>query len=315
MKTRIFFTTDIHGSDVVFRKFINSGKFYKADVIVVGGDITGKMVIPIEQMPNKKFRAQYMDTDVMLSDDTEMVEFEKKVKDSGFYPYRTSPEEMQELAKNPERVNDVFIGLMKQTLSNWLRLAEERLKGTNIKCYVQPGNDDPYPIDDVLNHYDFIIKTDRKVVEIGDRQMIGLGAANITPWKCPRDMPEEELEKILDSLASQLDDPSQAIFNLHCPPYDSTIDTAAQLDSTFKPIMGGGQPLMIPVGSKANRAAIEKYQPLLGLHGHIHESRGTFKIGSTLCLNPGSEYTEGILRGAVIELEGKKINSYVLTSG
>ena len=70
---------------------------------------------------------------------------------------------------------------------------------------------------------------------------------------------------------------------------------------------------MASVGSIAVRAAIEKYQPLLGLHGHIHESRSAQKIGRTLCINPGSEYGEGVLRGILLELSSKGLEDHVFT--
>ena len=78
---------------------------------------------------------------------------------------------------------------------------------------------------------------------------------------------------------------------------------------------GAGGIEMQPVGSTACRETIERYQPLLGLHGHLHESRGTFQLGRTLCINPGSEYSEGVLRGALIELEGGQVKNYQLTTG
>jgi uncharacterized protein len=67
-----------------------------------------------------------------------------------------------------------------------------------------------------------------------------------------------------------------------------------------------GEPKMIPVGSTAVRDAILKYQPMLALHGHIHESSGIRKLGTTTLVNPGSEYAEGILRGALIDLDPEK---------
>jgi Icc-related predicted phosphoesterase len=71
----------------------------------------------------------------------------------------------------------------------------------------------------------------------------------------------------------------------------------------------------IHVGSRAVAKMIEKYQPLIGLHGHIHESRGAQKIRRSLIINPGSEYSEGILKGAAIILEKGKVKDYVFTSG
>jgi Icc-related predicted phosphoesterase len=68
------------------------------------------------------------------------------------------------------------------------------------------------------------------------------------------------------------------------------------------------------VGSKAVRRAIETYQPILSLHGHIHESRGVATIGRTVCINPGSEYPDGVLRGAIVDFDRDGVKSYVLTS-
>ena len=72
-----------------------------------------------------------------------------------------------------------------------------------------------------------------------------------------------------------------------------------------------------PVGSTAVRDAVQRVQPLLSLHGHIHESRGATKIGSTLALNPGSSYEEGILQAAIVNLDPKKrkVRNYQLVNG
>jgi hypothetical protein len=72
---------------------------------------------------------------------------------------------------------------------------------------------------------------------------------------------------------------------------------------------------MAQVGSTAVAEMIEKYQPLLGLHGHIHEATGKRQIGRTLCVNPGSNYTEGILNGFILTLDDKKIKGAIFTSG
>ena len=74
-------------------------------------------------------------------------------------------------------------------------------------------------------------------------------------------------------------------------------------------------PILTSVGSTAVRSAIEKFQPLLGLHGHIHESKGSIKIGRTLCVNPGSEYSEGVLKGVMMNLDEKGVRSFQFTSG
>jgi Icc-related predicted phosphoesterase len=70
-----------------------------------------------------------------------------------------------------------------------------------------------------------------------------------------------------------------------------------------------------PVGSTAVRDAIERYQPALSLHGHIHEARGVHWLGRTLALNPGSEYAEGTMKGAIVNLEPTRVKGYLLISG
>ena len=178
------------------------------------------------------------------------------------------------------------------------------------------GNDDRFEIDPILNSSQYAVNPNDHVIELDDKhEMVSLGYSNITPWRCPRDIPEEELNKKIEALVTQVKNMPNCIFNFHCPPYDTGIDTAPHLDENLKPVFKAGEVEMIPVGSKSTRMAIEKNQPLLGLHGHIHESKGAFKIGRTICLNPGSEYSEGMLRGALVHLNDKGLKNYVLTTG
>jgi Icc-related predicted phosphoesterase len=115
----------------------------------------------------------------------------------------------------------------------------------------------------------------------------------------------------------QVPEVSRCIFNLHDPPVDSSLDVCARLDDGDPPrhILKGGRPVMHNAGSTAVRRAIEKYHPVLSLHGHIHESPGVVRIGKTLCINPGSEYSEGILRGAIVNLQDGHVQGYQLTTG
>ena len=313
----MFYTTDLHGSEQCFLKFVNAGKFYKVNVLVCGGDITGKMIVPLIQKGDDIFEAEFLGKSQTAKGDEATKQLEKSISYAGYYPFRTTKEEMTRLNANPAEVDKLFSDLMRQRVERWVKVAEEKLKGTGINCIITPGNDDRMDIDSAFEASDFVINPEGKVVSIDDNhEMISTGYTNITPWNCPRDISEEELGKKLEDMASKVKNMSTCIFNLHCPPYDSNIDSAPKLDKDLKPIVSpGGEMVMIPVGSTSVRAAIEKYQPLLGLHGHIHESRGTAKIGRTLCLNPGSEYGEGILRGALITFENDKVKSYQLTSG
>jgi len=106
------------------------------------------------------------------------------------------------------------------------------------------------------------------------------------------------------------------IYNIHTPPKDTPIDQAAKLDANLKPVVEGGQVVMIGVGSSSVRDLIMKYQPSLGLHGHVHEAAGAIRLGKTICINPGSEYSDGVLRGALITVDEKKKKfTYQLTMG
>jgi len=315
--TRLFFATDVHGSERVFRKFINAAKFYKADTLILGGDITGKIIILLVEQADGSYKANFLGSEYKVKTKEEIDLLEKNIRFTGYYPYRTSPDQAAKLESEREMVDGLFYKLMIDTLGSWITFAEERLKGSEVRCYISAGNDDRYDIDDILNGSSSVINPEGKVVEIDQyHEMVSTGHSNITPWNAPRDIPEEELKKKIDSMVSQLKDVSNSIFNFHCPPINSVIDSAPKLDKDLRPVVspaGGFE--MISAGSLAVRNAIEKYQPLLGLHGHIHESKGLFKLKRTLCLNPGSEYTDGVLRGAIVNLDKKGIQSYQLVSG
>ncbi len=315
-RTRIFFTSDIHGSDVVFTKFLNAGKFYRANVIIVGGDITGKMIVPLIELPEGGYKAYYLGSEKMINNKDELLQFEKMLYSSGYYGFRTDMVQMEEFKADPKKIDELFSRLMIERVEKWVKMADERLRGSNIKCFVQPGNDDRYEIDEILAHSRNMINPEGSLQEINGHEMISTGHANITPWRCPRDITEEELEAKIKAMASQLKSPSTAIFCFHVPPYNTLLDPAPVLDENLKPqLEPGGGYKMAPAGSVAVRKAIELYQPLLGLHGHIHEARSADKIGRTVCVNPGSEYSEGVMRGAVIELEENKVKDYAFTQG
>ena len=314
-KTKVFYTTDVHGSTVVFKKFINAAKFYEVEVLILGGDMVGKMIIPIVEQAGGRFSANYLGKVYDIGDADELAKTELNFENSGLYPIRVTPEEVQLYKQDKSLVEKIFAELATARISRWLDIAEERLRGTGVRAYIQPGNDDPYEVDVAFRQSDLIQNVDRRIVMIDDdHELLNVGAANQTPWSCPRDKTEAELSQIIEGLASSLKDPSQAVFNLHVPPYDTNLDQAPELDENLTPklsLSGGFK--IIPVGSKAVRQAIEKYQPLLGLHGHIHESRSAQKLGRTMCINPGSEYGEGVLRGVYIELSKKGLEDHIFT--
>lgn len=316
MATRLFYATDIHGSETCFLKFINAAKFYKAQLLIMGGDITGKMMVPIIKQGSGSAKTTFMDRNWKVNTEAEMADLMRHIRRSGAYPHVCSQEEYEHLSRDSDARAQMFTKVMVSECKRTVDLAEERLKKQNIKCYITPGNDDEFDIDDAFEGHEWIINPEGKIVDIDDRhQMISTGYANMTPWKCPRDIPEDDLFKKIEAMAVQIENTESAIFNLHCPPYASQLDDAPELDDNLTPVLIAGQLNIIPVGSSAVREAIEKWQPLAALHGHIHESRGRTDIGKTACFNPGSEYGTGYLRGLILDLKKGKIKQYQLTSG
>jgi len=313
---RILFVTDVHGSNVCFRKFVNGAKAYDAQVLILGGDVAGKRLAPLIKNGDGRYEGTLGHKTLRLETERELAEFEADAGDAGLYTYRTTHEEMEQVSADEAALEGLMEKLAGERLAEWLALAEDRLPATGARLFVNCGNDDPFSLDTIIEESAATF-LEGKVVEIDEgRHVASLGFANQTPWECPRDVPEEELSRRLDAeLADWSEDRGQLIFNCHCPPYDSGLDTAQQLNPDLSPVTEGGQPVQGPVGSTAVRAAIERYHPILSLHGHIHESKAATRIGPTLAINPGSEYPEGVLRGAVVDLDQDGVNSYVLTSG
>ncbi len=309
---RVFFATDLHGSETCWRKFLNAAKFYDADVLICGGDMTGKAIVPIVQENGHYTVALGGEHQVVAAE--QVAEIESNIRRKGYYPLQMSVERLQELDADASKRAECFQEVMLAGVERWMNLAGEKLRGTGIRCFVCPGNDDEMEVDDVVRRAELVELGEGRAVEIDGFTMISTGWSNHTPWNTHREEAEEKLTERIESMASQVKDPSRAIFNLHCPPYKSGLDEAPAIDADLK-LLHGGRALR-PVGSTAVREAIERHQPLLSLHGHIHESKGAVKIGKTLSINPGSAYEEGMLMGAIIQLDAKKgIKSYQLVNG
>jgi Icc-related predicted phosphoesterase len=319
--TRLFFATDIHGSERTYRKFINAGKFYEANILVMGGDIQGKLLIPIIKEGNGHYRATLQGTVHKIVSDPELQQLQERIGLLGFYSQVMEEDEYKELADQPEEVNKLFHKLARERLAAWVDLAETRLKGTGIKCYVTGGNDDEPEVLEALKEGpgECLIACEGKVVQIDDAHtMASVGFSNPTPWKTPREIPDEQLGEIIEGMCAQVKDFEHCIFNFHVPPLDSTLDSCPKLDWNTDPptpIVSGGQIVFAGAGSQAVRNAIENHQPMLSLHGHIHESQAVIKIGRTTCVNPGSEYGEGILRGCLVTFADGKVEGFQMTSG
>jgi Icc-related predicted phosphoesterase len=312
--TRIFFTTDIHGSERCFRKFVNAGKFYDASALILGGDITGKSLVPIERTARGwscTFN-EHVYTDI---GEAEREELEKSIRDHGAYPVVGERDELLRL-EDEEHRDRVFVDAVVKSITGWVQIAEERLAGTGIRCFVTPGNDDFWEIDAPLQASETVEFVEGRYVRLNDsHEMITTGYSNPTPWETPRELDEDGLLARLEGMFAEVTDPENLVLVAHPPPYGSRLDQAPAIDSEFRVQLEAGAPRMAPVGSTAVRSFIEARQPLLGLHGHVHESQGAELIGRTLCLNPGSDYADGTLLGSLITIAPGRVVSHQFVAG
>jgi Icc-related predicted phosphoesterase len=299
--TRILFATDVHGSEVVFRKFLNAVRVYEADVAILGGDLTGKKIAPIVA-DEHGWATTIAGEERRIATNDELEQVVDAVRNLGHYPVVVTRDEYERLDREPAAVDELFERECRRQVEDWMGRAAERMEACGVPIFVTGGNDDFLSVEPIIEEAPYVTNAEGRVVEVPPGvEMISTGYSNPTPWQCPRDITEEELAERIEAMARQLGDVTHAIFNFHVPPYHSGIDQCAKLDTSVsppRPVMGEE----IAAGSTAVREAIERYAPVLSLHGHIHESRGVQRIGRTTCVNPGSEYGEGVLRSAVVEL-------------
>ena len=226
-----------------------------------------------------------------------------------------TPEEVQEYTTQPEKLDELFTSRCAKTVEQWVDWADERLAGSGIQCIVCPGNDDHHDIDEIL--------ATSKQIMVGEGNVLDLPGG--LPARLQRlDQPHAvghaarrgraEAQGAHPGIVKQATaPPERLVFGLHAPPYDTQLDVAPKIDWDTLTVQGQDS---AHVGSTAVREVIEEVQPILSLHGHIHESRAAVRIGRTLAINPGSSYVEGTLSGCVVELDGKsKVKRYRLTMG
>jgi uncharacterized protein len=310
---RLFYASDIHGSDLLWRKFLGASKFYDADAAVMGGDLLGKAIVPIERTPDGTYRAEFLGDERLVHEGAELDELVNAIRFNGFYPWIATRAEIADRAADTERL---FGDVARAEMRRWVELAEARASANGSgELFVMAGNDDPWYVDEILERSPALVFCDDRIVRLGPHEMLSSSYANPTPWNSPRELDEDALYDRLKRLADRLEEPRRAVFNLHVPPYDSRLDQGPDLKDDLTPRYSGGQPVMKPVGSKAVRQLIEEVQPLLALHGHIHESKGETRIGRTLALNSGSEYNTGRLHGVVVTLADERVIGHQFVVG
>jgi Icc-related predicted phosphoesterase len=316
MTLRLYYASDIHGSEVCWRKFLNGASFYHADVIVMGGDLAGKALVPIIAEANGIWRARFLGKEELLSNEQQLLDLERAIRTNGMYPHRTRADEVARIGASKAELSHLFERVMVDEARRWVKIADEKLASMNgVRAFVMAGNDDPFALDQPLSESRHFELCDGRIVQFGDYEMISVAYSNRTPWNSPRELDEEKLYARIEELANQLTNPRRSIFNLHVPPYGSGLDDAPLLDEKLTPKLAAGSIQTGPVGSHAVRKAIEKYQPLLALHGHVHESRGVARIGRTVAINPGSDYASGLVHGCLVTLDGDRVKTHQFVAG
>lgn len=316
-ETRIFFSADIHGSERCFRKWLNAARSYRCQALIFGGDLAGKILQPIVDLGAGRYQTEMYGQLLTADAPSELAAIIDRIRNAGRYEVIVTPDEKQALDASPEMVRETFIRVARASATRWLELADERLREVGIPAFMMLGNDDFTEMQDVFTGSERVTNPEDRVVELpGGFEMISLGYSNPTPWASPRELSEPDLATRLEAMASHLQDPGKSILNVHVPPQGTHLDQAALLDETFTPIVKAGRVQIGGVGSTSVRGLIEHYQPMLSLHGHIHESPGMSRIGKTIAINPGSEYMDGILKGAIVTFDPRKgVKGWQLVQG
>ena len=317
MNKKIFFSTDVHGATSIWRKWLKVPEIYGVDALMLCGDLTGKVLVPLIKQQNGTIKTSYFGQNFTLTNEAEVIEMEKRIEDSGAYSIRCSKDELETFQLEPQVVEKIIMEKICNRMEIWLESLLKKIDPMQVQVVVMPGNDDDVEIDSIIKSFvsEGIIWCLDEVIEIVGVETISLAHTNHTPWDTPREATEKELKRKINGLTEKLKNPGESIFNFHCPPYNTRLDLAPKLSKKMKPVSGPNGIEYIHVGSKAVRTSIEKNQPILSLHGHIHESSGIEKIGKTVVINPGSEYGEGILRGYIIEFSNKALVNYYKVEG
>jgi uncharacterized protein len=317
---RLYICSDIHASERTWRKFLNAMKanVYKADAALIAGDLTGKAIIAVVrgEAGGEEWTANVLGQRRVARTEEELVALERSIADLGYYAVRVTPEERAAMEADPALVRRMFDERITARIREWMALAAERLEGSGVPVYLMPGNDDDFEIDPILADSPYCRNVNEQVVDLTPwHQLVSMGWSSPTPWSTPRELPEEAFLDRLSDLMQGARDPRRTVMMTHVPPYDSGLDTAPLLSPDLRPTASAGDLLRGPVGSTGVRRAIETFRPVLGVHGHIHESGGERRIGDTVCVNAGSESSMGILRGYVIDVSERGVDRTLRVEG
>jgi Icc-related predicted phosphoesterase len=262
--TYCLFVTDLHGKPDRYRKLFDTIKNEKPDAVFFGGDL----------LPH---RMKKVETFERFTDDflfPELWRLKENMKDK-------TPEMFVILGNDDAgSEEDSFIKQSQQGLFNYIHQKKVEWKGFTIFGYsfVPPS---PFQLKD-WEKYDVSRFVDPGCIPPTE------GFRTKEP---DEDIEYATIQKDLVDLAGN-DDVSRAIFLFHSPPYQTYLDRA-RLDGK----MIDHVPMDVNVGSIAIKRFIEERQPLITLHGHIHESTRLTghwhqQIGNTYAFNAAHDGPE-----------------------
>lgn len=322
---KLLIVSDLHGSRMAYGKLSNAPRIYDCEAVIFAGDLTGKAVVPIVNVNDDLYEAVIFG-DHKTFPEKELENTIKTIEMSGYYTAVLSKSEYEELANDEKKIRDLFLRVEREKLEAAFQNIENKFSQKKTKIYILPGNDDSESISEFAREYssnsDIFVDIDERIAEVGDLQLLGFGFSNKTPWNSPRELTEEQIEARLSDMFDKIDQSrlSKTVAVIHVPPHGTMIDQAPALTPDLRPVIKGGDAVMTSVGSTAVRKVIEKYSPMMGIHGHIHESPGVDYIRSNTrrkvpVLNAGSEYQAGVLRGALVAVEDGNVDNVMLTRG
>jgi Icc-related predicted phosphoesterase len=185
MTKRIYFAADVHGSEEIWRKWITAMDYYKPNILILAGDLTGKAVCPIVASSNGVHECNVFGRKWVLKTDKELQDMIRKLEFVGHYPFVCTLDQFNEISANWAKVGKKLIQeQMAIRMKRWLDLLAEKINSKLDKCIVMPGNDDEFVIDPVIKSYEDrgITYPLGNVIDLGyNYEMISLDYVNSTP--------------------------------------------------------------------------------------------------------------------------------------
>ena len=266
--TRLFYACDIHGSEPTYRKFLNAAKFYEVDALVFGGDLMGKLLVPIVR-DGGEWRAGLHGQKHHLTTPVELAAFKKSLDTLGFYWFECDTDEYQWYEGHQDRIDQKFDELAKARLAEWVELAENRLAGSHVRVYLCGGNDDTERVLSALDEVplDRVVNCENRIVPLDDdHTMATIGYSTPTPWDTPRERTDEQIGEVGHPVSFERGSESRngAVQFSHDQP--TLVELVVEVVRTLRPLPH----LVVGTGDLANEREI-----MGGGRACLHSARST----------------------------------------